>query len=174
MNEICYKDYFVDQSIIAKESHVLADKISSSCFSNCQINSHKIVLKDTSFKTFEAFISFCKTGFIPMSAIDKKLALFVDEYRVENLRNVLDKHVSMILDADNVHEWIDLATKMELKNTAFAIMQLKLSKNGPDYFLCEGNNTEFARFINKLHFTSAYPAFGKFHALNHSGNIMVD
>ena len=106
-----------------------------------------------------------------MCAINEKMAAFVDTYKTENLRHVLDKHVSMILNADNLHTWLDIAAKLELKNTALAIFNLQqVSKT----MLYEGTNKKFKDFTYKVQVTTDYPLYGKFQNLSHSENIMIN
>jgi len=163
-----YKEYFFDQDVIIKQSPVLAGMISSSQGQSKK----KVVLTDTSCATFEAFLNFCKTGYIQMSAINEKMAAFVDTYKTENLRHVLDKHVSMILNADNLHTWLDISEKLELKNTALAISNLQQQVS--ETMLYEGTNKKFKDFTYKVQVTTDYPLYGKFQNLSHSENIMIN
>ena len=46
-----------------------------------------------------------------MRAIDEKMASFVYTYKTENLRQVLDKHVSMILNKGGYILWLSWKEK---------------------------------------------------------------
>jgi len=160
-----YKEYLVDQDVIIKQSPVLAAMIQG------QGKPKKVVLTDTKCATFEAFLEFGKSGFIQMCAIDEKMASFVYTYKTENLRQVLDKHVSMILNKENLHTWIDTAAKLELKNTALAILNLQPQVKNELY---AGTNKKFAKITYKLKSTTDHPLYGKFQNLSHSENIMIN
>lgn len=162
-----YKEYVVDQELMIKQSPVLAKMISS----KSQEKSKKVILTDVNCVTFEAYLEFCKTGFVQMSAIDEKMASFVYTYKTENLRHVLDKHVSMILNKENLHTWIDIAAKLELKNTALAIINLQDQSETKMY---EGKNKKFANITYRIQSTKGYPAYGKFQKLSPSKNIMIN
>ena len=101
-----FKEYLVEQDLLIKQSPVLAEIVSSS-----QGKSNKVVLTDVKCATFEAFLDFCKTGYIQMHAIDEKMASFVYTYKTENLRQVLDKHVSMILNKGGYILWLSWKEK---------------------------------------------------------------
>lgn len=77
----------------------------------------------------------------------------------------------MILNADNLHTWLDIAAKLELKNTALAISNLQQVSQT---MLYEGTNKKFKNFTYKVQVTTDYPFYGKFQNLSPSENIMIN
>ena len=60
-----------------------------------------------------------------MWAVDEALAFFVEKYQVENLKDLMDKYLSMSMTGKNARIWMKWAARLKMKNTALRIHQMK-------------------------------------------------
>ena len=106
------KNYYVDKDIIAKESDIIK-KLTK--------NKSQLILDETKTSTLETFLTYCYSGYIPNSSVDKDLATFVEKYNVTNLKDLMDRYLSMTLTGKTAKNWIQWTTKLKMKNTALRL-----------------------------------------------------
>ena len=118
--------YHVDKAVIAKESDI---------FKNLFKNKNQLILDETKTNTLETFLTYCYSGYIPYASVDEALAIFVERHNVTNLKDLMDRYLSMTLTGETAKNWIQWTTKLEMKNTA-----LRLG-------FCEKNNFILSNFL---------------------------
>ena len=106
------KKYFIDKDIIAKESDI---------FRNLSKNASQLILNETDSITLETFLTYCYSGYIPYESVDEALAIFVEKYNVTNLKDLMDRYLSMTLNGETAKNWIQWASKLKMKNTALGL-----------------------------------------------------
>ena len=94
------------------------------------------------------FLILC-LGFLPMAAINENLAKFVNDYKIENLKSLLDKYISMSLTARNAENWTKWAQKLKLKNTALRIWLLKRGSKDVWTKLCNDDKKFSCKYFLK-------------------------
>jgi len=165
------KEFYVDKDRITKESGPLK----SMAMENSK-TSKKIVLPDTNSQILEGFLIFCYTGFLPMSTFNENLAKFMDNYKVENMRGLLDKFVSMSLTARDTGIWTKWAPKLNLRNTALKIWLLKRGSEEVWTRICK-RDKDFAAYVGLVVGTATaeelFPVYGQLGELDFSENIMI-
>jgi hypothetical protein len=140
----------------------------------------------------ETFLTYCHSGYIPYESVDEALAIFVEKYNVTNLKDLMDRYLSMTLTGKTAKNWIQWASKLKMKNTALRIYQMRaeakrawttvlelepiLFSNSPGIsrLEVEENFVEFSNFIEtrSANENDLYPPYGKFLELDSSENIM--
>ena len=103
------KKYYVDKAVIAKESNI---------FKNLSKNTSQLILDDVDSITLETFLTYCYSGYIPYESVNEALAIFVEKHNVTNLKNLMDRYLSMTLTGKTAKNWIQWTTKLKMKNTA--------------------------------------------------------
>ena len=104
--------YYVDKAVIAKESdifYILPQKHKS------------FIFDETKTSTLETFLTYCYSGYIPNSSVDEALAIFVEKYNVTNLKDLMDRYLSLTLTVETAKNWIQWASKLKMKNTALRL-----------------------------------------------------
>ena len=104
--------YHVDKAVIAKESDI---------FKKVPKNTDQLILDETKTSTLETFLTYCYSGYIPNSSVDKDLATFVEKYNVTNLKDLMDRYLSLTLTGKNAKNWIPWAIKLKMENTALRL-----------------------------------------------------
>ena len=104
--------YYVDKAVIAKESDI---------FKNVPKKTNQLILDETKTSTLETFLTYCYSGYIPNSSVDKDLATFVEKYNVTNLKNLMDRYLSLTLTGKTAKNWIPWAIKLKMENTALRL-----------------------------------------------------
>merc|ERR1739848_243843 len=85
------KKYYVDKAVIAKESNN---------FKNLSKKTSQLILDDVDLITLETFLTYCYSGYIPYESVDEALAIFVEKYNVTNLKDLMDRYLSMTLNGE--------------------------------------------------------------------------
>ena len=62
-----------------------------------------------------------------MWAVDEALAFFVEKYNVENLKDLMDKYLSMSMTGKKAKIWMKWAARLKMENTALRISQMRKS-----------------------------------------------
>ena len=106
------KNYYVDKDIIAKESDIIK-KLTK--------NKSQLILDETKTSTLETFLTYCYSGYMPYESVDEALAIFVEKYNVTNLKDLMDRYLSMTLTGETAKNWIQWTTKLKMKNTALRL-----------------------------------------------------
>ena len=111
------KKYYVDKAVIAKESNI---------FKNLSKNTSQLILDDVDSITLETFLTYCYSGYIPYESEEsdvsvEALAIFVEKYNVTNLKDLMDRYLSMTLNGETAKNWIKWASKLKMKNTALRL-----------------------------------------------------
>ena len=106
------KNYYVDKDIIAKESDIIK-KLTK--------NKSQLILDETKTSTLETFLTYCYSGYIPYESVDEALAIFVEKYNVTNLKDLMDRYLSMTLTGETAKNWIQWTTKLKMSNTALRL-----------------------------------------------------
>ena len=106
------KWYYIDKDIISKESDLLKD---------LPQNTSQLILDETKTSTLETFLTYCYSGYIPYASVDEALATFVEKYNVTNLKDLMDRYLSMTLTGETAKNWIQWTTKLKMKNTALRL-----------------------------------------------------
>ena len=104
--------YHVDKAVIAKESNI---------FKNLSKNTSQLILDDVDSITLEKFLTYCYSGYIPYESVDEALAIFVEKYNVTNLKDLMDRYLSLTLNGETAKNWIQWASKLKMKNTALRL-----------------------------------------------------
>ena len=104
--------YHVDKAVIAKESDI---------FKNLFKNKNQLILDETKTNTLETFLTYCYSGYIPYASVDEALAIFLEKYNVTNLKDLMDRYLSMTLTGETAKNWIQWTTKLKMKNTALRL-----------------------------------------------------
>ena len=104
--------YYVDKAVIAKESDI---------FKKVPKNTDQLILDETKTSTLETFLTYCYSGYIPNSSVDKDLAAFVEKYNVTNLKDLMDRYLSLTLTGKTAKNWIPWAIKLKMENTALRL-----------------------------------------------------
>ena len=104
--------YHVDKAVIAKESDI---------FKKVPKNTDQLILDETKTSTLETFLTYCYSGYIPNSSVDKDLAFFVEKYNVTNLKDLMDRYLSLTLTGKTAKNWIPWAIKLKMENTALRL-----------------------------------------------------
>ena len=110
------KRYYIEKDIITQESPVLKELTK---------NLNSLILDEIDSITLESFLTYCHTGFLPMWAVDEALAFFVEKYSVENLKDLMDKYLSMSMTGKKAKIWMKWAARLKMENTALRISQMR-------------------------------------------------
>jgi len=185
------KEYYVNESLIAKESDVLEALMSGRWVEG---QSKEMAMNDTDCGTLESVLTFCKTKALPMSAIDENLAIFADKYNLENLMDLMDKVLSMSLSIIEDKGWIIKWTpKLKMTRTALKLLKFlrrEAKSTGTTFqgrkefascvyngtpnltwsVACKGNR-ELANYLGC--FTEIKESFPKYSDLTYSKNVMI-
>ena len=126
--------YHVDKAVIAKESDI---------FKKVPKNTDQLILDETKTSTLETFLTYCYSGYIPYESVDEALAIFVEKYNVTNLKDLMDRYLSMTLTGETAKNWIKWASKLKMKNTALRLEFCeKKRSNSLRFSLTRGNYTK--------------------------------
>merc|ERR1711974_295660 len=133
-NEDDDKEYYVDENLIIKESDVLEILVSGTWVEG---QAKEVTMTDTDCQTLENVLIFCCTKTLPMSAIDEKLAIFVDKYNMENLMDLIDEFCSMSLSTIEDKKWVvKWIPKLKMTRTALKLMEyLQTERNAKEFEL---------------------------------------
>jgi len=200
-NQDRYKEFYLDKNVFDERSNLLKT-MGSKKSKTKKAQPNKIVLDGIDVRTLEAYITFCKTGYFPLWAIDGSksndgdLITLADKYNLTEISDLVDKYVAMTITAENADDWVDWCVKMDLKNVALRILgrkkavakiggrKKKIVKkiNGVKPEEVEWSNfcKEHQRFISYLGYLAGIvdglvPDHGRFEALiNFTENIMVN
>jgi len=127
-NQDRFEEFQVDRNMLDERSSLLKS-MGSKKSKKGQPN--KIILDGIDARTFEAFRTFCKTGYFPLWAIDATkskdgdLVTLADKYNLTEITDLVDKYVGMTVTAENAHAWVDWCVKLDLKNVALHILARK-------------------------------------------------
>ena len=99
------KEYYVNETLITKESDVL-ETLASGVWVEGQAK--EVTMDDTDHQTIESVLTYCYSKAIPMSAINENLAIFADKYNMEGLMEMIDKVAAMSLSTSTAEDrkWI--------------------------------------------------------------------
>ena len=100
---------YIDKDVISKESDI---------FKDLSQNTSQLILDDVDSITLETFLTYCYSGYIPYESVNEALAIFVEKYNVTNLKDLMDRYLSMTLTGKTAKNWIQWTTKLKMKNTA--------------------------------------------------------
>ena len=180
------KCFRIERKIVTQESQVLKELAK---------NMNSLILDEIDSITLESFLTYCHTGYLPMWAVDEALAFFVEKYKVKNLKDLMDKYLSMSMTGKNARIWMKWAARLKMKNTALRIHQMKEKSKKAWAEVLElepllfSNNfslnqlqiddifdPEFNTYIKSVMANpkSKGPAFGKFCKLDFTENIMFN
>jgi hypothetical protein len=110
------KKYFIDKDIIAKESDI---------FRNLSKNASQLILNETDSITLETFLTYCYSGYIPLKFEVGNIEIFVEKYNVTNLKDLMDRYLSLTLTGKTAKNWIPWAINLKMENTALRIYQMR-------------------------------------------------
>ena len=106
------KGAYIDKDVISKESDI---------FKDLSQNTNQLILDDVDPITLETFLTYCYSGYIPYESVNEALAIFVEKYNVTNLKDLMDRYLSMTLTGKTAKIWIQWTTKLKMKNTALRL-----------------------------------------------------
>ena len=106
------KSAYIDKDVISKESDI---------FKDLSQNTNQLILDDVDSITLETFLTYCYSGYIPYESVNEALAIFVEKYNVTNLKDLMDRYLSMTLTGKTAKNWIPWAIKLKMENTALRL-----------------------------------------------------
>lgn len=187
-------EYWVNKTLIIKESEVFETMLSgvneweeSMQYASGSNIDKFITVSDTKRVALEAYLVFCYSGYVPMSAIGQDLAAFADKYRITNLMVLIDKFVSMHVvkqragdpstrgyEDNGINAWIKWIPKLDMKNSALQIQHWRPWGKKAYRHVME-RNYDFSGYLYKNRGDSDYPAYSYLVGnLTFSENFMIN